>query len=46
MARGCAFAVGKGVSPSAVRIAFSAPDLKIWRSALEAVAELARTGPR
>jgi len=44
VAPGSALAVGKGVSPSAVRIAYSATDLKIWRFALNAMAKLTQQG--
>jgi DNA-binding transcriptional MocR family regulator len=47
VAPGSAFAVNKGVSPTAVRIAYSASDLTIWAAALKVVAELAQQdGPR
>lgn len=43
VAPGSAFAVGKSVSPSGVRIAYSAPDLETWTHALREVAALARS---
>ncbi|MEM8975053.1 MAG: PLP-dependent aminotransferase family protein [Pseudomonadota bacterium] len=41
VAPGRAFAVGKGVAPSGVRIAYSASDLATWAHALKEVAQLA-----
>lgn len=41
VAPGSAFAVGKSVAPSGVRIAYSAPDMKTWEFALNEVVRLA-----
>ncbi|WP_300015523.1 PLP-dependent aminotransferase family protein [uncultured Roseobacter sp.] len=44
VAPGSAFAVGKSVAPTGVRIAYSAPDLSTWTYALREVAKLATAG--
>ncbi len=45
VASGSAFAVGKSIAPSGVRIAYSAPDLRTWKFALGEVARIAHIGP-
>jgi DNA-binding transcriptional MocR family regulator len=45
VAPGCAFAVGKSVAPSGIRIAYSAPDMHTWKFALDEVASAARAHP-
>lgn len=46
VAPGSAFAVGKSVAPSGVRIAYSAPDITTWRHALKEVARTASEAPK
>lgn len=46
VAPGSAFAVGKSVAPSGVRIAGSAPDLHTWQFALKEVAQVALRDPK
>ncbi len=45
VAPGSAFAVGKSVAPTGVRIAYSAPDISTWTYALDEVAKLASSEP-
>ncbi|MEL0437980.1 PLP-dependent aminotransferase family protein [Phycobacter sp. K97] len=46
VAPGSAFAVGKSVAPSGVRIAYSAPDITTWTYALQEVAKIASAAPK
>jgi len=45
VAPGSAFAVGKSVAPSGVRLAYSAPDIATWNYALQEVARTALSTP-
>ncbi|WP_193371569.1 hypothetical protein [Pelagibius marinus] len=45
VAPGTAIAVGTGIAPSGVRIAYSASDLNTWVFALDEVARIAREAP-